>query len=144
MRIHREPPTVAEFIDLIRDVGWERYTNIDVLDRALAASLCCVVARDDGGTAIGMGRLVGDGVRFVYFQDIIVRTGHQKRRVGTAIMDALFAWINAHCPNKTYLHLFTDPATASFYRRFGFEGPETPFFGMSQKKFAKRVGRRKE
>jgi len=144
MNIIEDRPTTEEFIGLITDVGWDKYTNLKVLDQALKNSLYCVVARNNNGEAVGMGRLVGDGVRSVYFQDIIIKKKHQRQGIGSKIMDKLFDWINANCPNKTYLHLFTDKTTAGFYARYGFSGPESPFFGMSQKKFSKKLGKLKK
>ena len=50
-------------------------------------------------------------------------------------MDNLLDYVNRRCPRKTYVHLFTDKKTASFYRRYGFKGAEASFYGMSVKKF---------
>ena len=88
MKISEEKPTLEEFIDLISDVGWKSFTNLKVLGQALDGSLVCVVARDDEGNAVGMGRLVGDGVRFVYFQDVIVKPAYQRQGIGTKITPA--------------------------------------------------------
>lgn len=127
-------PSVAEFTTLIQAVGWEQYTNLDVIGQALTNSLFCTVAMQCGRT-IGMGRLVGDGVRFVYVQDVAVLPDFQKQGVGTLIMDRLMRHISETAPNQTYVHLFTDPETAPFYARYGFKGGTDSFYGMSVKKF---------
>ena len=136
-------PTRDEFVGLIDAVGWTRYTNLETLPLALRSSLHCVVATRRG-PVIGAGRLAGDGARNIYVQDIMVAPEHQRRGVGTAIMDALMAHINRHAPRKTYVHLFTEKKNAAFYARYGFRGPEL-FYGMTVKKFdeplqRKRVG----
>ncbi|MEM6821480.1 MAG: GNAT family N-acetyltransferase, partial [Verrucomicrobiota bacterium] len=96
-----------------------------------------------GDSTIGMGRLVGDGYRFVYVQDLVVHPDHQQKGVGTAILDTIVDYINCNCPRKTYVHLFTSKKDSSFYSRYGFRGPEQPFFGMSLKKFDKPIERKR-
>ena len=130
-----------EFEALIKDVGWERYTNMEILNNAMNNSLCCFVARDEKGKIYGMVRLVGDGFRFVYIQDLMVLKEYQRKGIGTKLMDAIFEWINENCPKKTYIHLFSDKETKKFYKRYGFQGPEESFYGMSLKKFDKKLGR---
>lgn len=93
-------PTVAEFTTLIQAVGWERYTNLDVIGQALANSLFCTLAMQ-AGRAVSMGRLVGDGVRFVYVQDVAVLPDFQKQGVGTMIMDRLMRHISETAPNQS-------------------------------------------
>jgi len=134
------PPTPEEFGELIEAVGWTRFTNLEALPAAIAGSLFWVVA-EQAGRVVGMGRLVGDGARFVYVQDLMVRPGFQRRGIGSAILDRLLDYVSRHTPRKVHVHLFTDERTAGFYRRYGFEGPETSFYGMSVKKFDKPLGR---
>ena len=140
LKIIERLPTEDEFKSLITAVGWENYTNLDTLKSAAEKSLFCVIA-ELKGNAIGMGRLVGDGFRFVYVQDMMILPKYQRKGVGTMIMDALFDFINKKCPPKTYIHLFTDGKTAKFYERYGFSGPEKPFWGMSVKKFKEPLKR---
>jgi ribosomal protein S18 acetylase RimI-like enzyme len=142
----RRSPTGEEFRSLIEAVGWGPYTNLEALPAAIGGSLFCVTAvsrrgRVDSGRVIGAGRVVGDGARFFYLQDIMVLPEWQGRGVGTAITDALVEYINRHAPREAYVHLFTSREMAGFYRRYGFQGPEQPFYGMSLKKFDKPIGR---
>lgn len=130
-------PSLEEFTELIQAVGWERYTNMEVLAAALAGSLFGVVAVHEG-RIIGTGRILGDGARHFTLNDIMVHPDFQRRGVGTAIVDALMDYLNEHAPRKAYIHLFTEKAKAPFYERYGFG---TPFTGLSTKKFDKRLGR---
>lgn len=127
---------------MIDAVGWSGYTNLRPIPQALKNSLFCVVAAH-GNKVVGMGRLVGDGARFIYLQDIMVFPKHQRKGVGTAIVDRLMEYINEKAPRKTYIHLFTSQSTAPFYERYGFKGPVQPFYGMSTKKFDEPLGRQK-
>jgi len=134
-------PSLEEYAALIEAVGWAGYTNLEPIPIALRNSLFCVVALKKSDV-IGMGRLVGDGARFIYVQDIMVLPKYQGRGVGTAIMDSLMTYIDNHAPRKTYIHLFTNKKTSGFYERYGFKGPEQPFYGMSVKKFDEPLQRR--
>jgi GNAT superfamily N-acetyltransferase len=138
--IVERPPTLEEYAALNDAVGWAGYTNLEAIPIALRNSLFCVVAVKRG-KVIGTGRLVGDGARFIYVQDVMVLPRHQGQGVGTAIMDSLMRYIDDHAPRKTYVHLFTSKKTAGFYERYGFKGPEQPFYGMSVKKFDKPLQR---
>lgn len=138
--IHHRAPTLKEFGDLIEAVGWRRYTNLEALPAAIAGSLFCVVATH-ADRVVGMGRLVGDGARFVYVQDVMVLPGFQRRGIGSAILEHLLEYVNRHTPRKVHVHLFTDKQTAGFYRRYGFNGTEASLYGMSVKKFGKPLGR---
>ncbi|MEM0965192.1 MAG: GNAT family N-acetyltransferase [Verrucomicrobiota bacterium] len=134
-------PTAEEFIDLIESVGWSRYTNRKAIPDALNGTLVSYVATC-GQSVVGMGRLIGDGYRFVYIQDLVVHPDHQRRGVGSAVMDRIVDYINRNCPKKTYVHLFTTKKDSPFYSRYGFKGPEQPFSGMSLKKFDKPIERK--
>ena len=133
-KIAERAPTLKEFTLLNKAVGWDRYTNLNAIPQALANSLFCVVATV-GRQTVGMGRLVGDGARFVYVQDLVVLPEFQHLGVGTAMMDRLMQFIDERVPRKAYVHLFTQKATSAFYARYGFKGPEESFYGMSVKKF---------
>jgi len=141
-KIIARTPTLKEYTALNEAVGWAGYTNLEPVPVALRNSLFCVVATVKN-KVIGMGRLVGDGARFIYIQDMMVLPVHQKQGVGTAIMDSLMTYIDIHAPRKTYIHLFTNKKTAGFYERYGFKGPEQPFYGMSVKKFDAPLQRQK-
>ncbi len=101
-------------------MGWERVINLAVARRSLDNSIYSVVALHRA-TAVGMGRIVGDGAIYFYIQDVAVLPDHQGRGVGVSIMDDLVEWLRAHAPEKAFIGLFAAAGTEPFYRRFGFE-----------------------
>ena len=140
--LHARSPTPTEYRKLIKAVGWERYSNLRFAPVALANSLHCVVACESKrGKVIGLGRIVGDRARFFYIQDLVVRPEFQGQGIGTAILDALFAWLNRHAPRKAYIGLFATKAHAKFYRQWGFQGPDDFLYGMCVKKFSRPLTR---
>lgn len=112
-------PTIKEYRAICLTVGWAEVINFDAVKAALPRSLYAVVALHDN-EAVGMGRIVGDGAVFFYLQDIAVHPVHQRKGVGTRIMDRLMAYIRANAPEKAFVGLFAAGNATTFYARFGF------------------------
>ena len=81
---YQEPEVLA----LYGSVGWTAYTEQpEALRRGFAGSLLTLAARENG-TLVGLLRAVGDGCTVVLVQDLLVRPDHQRRGIGTALMQA--------------------------------------------------------
>lgn len=78
---------VEEFNYLYDAVGLGSYDN-DVSKIALDNTLYSVSIYDDG-KIIGYGRIIGDGVYFIYIHDIMVIPSYQLKGIGTIIMNNL-------------------------------------------------------
>lgn len=112
-------PTLGEYRDLCVAVGWGAVINFDAAPVSLRHSLYHVVALHDGAI-VGMGRIVGDGAIYFYLQDIAVRPEHQRRGLGTRIMDQLVAYLRAHAPEQAFIGLFAAADAMPLYARYGF------------------------
>lgn len=119
-RLEARLPTVDEYRSICTAVGWQDVMNFAAAPDALARSLHAVVA-EHHGTAVGMGRLVGDGAIYFYVQDVAVLPEHQGFGVGRRIVAELVAWARRHAPDRAFLGLFAAAGTDAFYRRHGFE-----------------------
>ena len=93
--------------------------NFDAAAEALPRSLYAVVACQ-GGEAVGMGRIVGDGAIFFYIQDVAVDPSRQGCGIGLRILEALVGWVRKHATEKAFLGLFAASGALTFYERFGF------------------------
>lgn len=122
-------PTPEEYRALCEAVGWGEIINFDAAPDSLARSLFGVVVTD-GDTAIGMGRLVGDGAMYVYVQDVAVRPDYQGRGVGQLILRALLDYVRRTAPDQAFVGLFAAQGTQPFYRRFGFDEHPDALVGM--------------
>ena len=118
MELVERPPTVQEYVDLLRSVGWAT-PSAEECGQALAGSLVAVCAVD-GGVAVGMGRLVGDGALYCFAVDVVVDPRHQGRGTGRAIMARLEALAVARRLG-TRVDLVAAPDVVSFYRGLGYE-----------------------
>ncbi len=123
-------PSPKEYSDLVTAVNWTGFTNLEAGCASLPQSRFCVVAEIDK-VFVGLTRIIGDGQQFFYVMDVAVLPEHQGRGIGTALMDAAIAFIQRTAPEKALVGLYTGAARASFYRRFGFKGPDTGLYGMS-------------
>jgi len=122
IRIVERLPTVDEFAELTRSIGWN---SSDPATAALALqnSLYGVVALDtretDAGRVVGAVRVVGDAARFFYVQDVMVHPELQHQQIGSAMMESVMAWLKRSAPRGAVIGLFT--GKPGFYERYGFQ-----------------------
>jgi uncharacterized glyoxalase superfamily protein PhnB/GNAT superfamily N-acetyltransferase len=121
IRIVERMPTLEEYDHLIGAVGWTKHPQS--MQAALQNSVFAVVALDtraDPPTAVGMVRVVGDGARFFYIQDVAVLPAYQGQRIGTSMMQVVMTQLRAIAPQGwASIGLFT--RKPKFYERFGFQ-----------------------
>jgi GNAT superfamily N-acetyltransferase len=113
-----------EIADLYRAGGWwkEEYKPED-LRPLIRGSFAFVVASDTKtGRAIGMGRVISDGVSDGYIQDLVVLPGYRKSGVGRKIVASLVE----RCLQSgvTWIALIAEPGTEQFYQPLGFRPME--------------------
>lgn len=104
----------AEYRRLRDSVGWT--TPHD--DAELQASLDLtwnVVAREDG-EAVGVGRLLDDGLLYATIWDMIVVPHAQRRGIGSAILERLLE----RSRDRHIVALVASPAGRPLYERYGF------------------------
>ena len=107
----------SEVLALYGSVGWTAYTEQpEALRRGFAGSLLTLAARENG-TLVGLLRAVGDGCTVVLVQDLLERPDHQRRGIGTALMQAALERFRS----VRQVQLLTDDTekTKGFYRSLG-------------------------
>jgi ribosomal protein S18 acetylase RimI-like enzyme len=87
----------------------------------------CVLSKNE---VIGYGRVVGDGSIFLYVQDIMVMPEHQRKGVGTLIMNTIMDFINTRARKYTFVGLMAAKGASGFYRKFGFQARPSDRPGM--------------
>lgn len=123
------PPTVAELERVAESVGWLDHFDWSTMGAGLARSLHGVVALD-GDEVVGVGRLVGDGVRYAYVQDVMVRPDATDEGIATGIVERLLAWVDAQPGDAKVIGLFSSPDAVGVYESLGFTRAETDPIGM--------------
>lgn len=76
----------------------------------------------DNENAIGMGRVVGDGIYFTIV-DIVVRPEYQGKKIGTAIINSILNYIerNMHDGSRVSVQLLAEAGKEQFYIKQGFK-----------------------
>ena len=97
---------VEEFNYLYDAVGWGSYDN-DVSKIALDNTLYSVSIYDDG-KIIGYGRIIGDGVCFIYIHDIMVIPSYQLKGIGTIIMNNLLNKIKEIKKTNSFVRVYLE------------------------------------
>ncbi|ASS69192.1 GNAT family N-acetyltransferase [Paenibacillus sp. RUD330] len=123
-------PSVEEFISLWQAVGWG-HADSGMIQNSIAQSRYAVVAELDG-KAVGMGRIVGDGVMYFYIQDVAVHPDHQGQGIGKMIMDILLGYVRQSKMDSgiAFAGLFAAEGKETFYEKFGLRNHAPGMTGM--------------
>jgi GNAT superfamily N-acetyltransferase len=118
IRFIERVPTVDEYADLIRAVGWKPRDRAAIA-RALANSLYAVCA-ESSERIVGMGRVIGDGALHFYLSDVAVLPEHQRQGIGTEIVARLNRYLESVPYQNTLVGVITARGTRPFYERCGY------------------------
>ena len=122
VRIHEvDAWDTGEIAALYRAGGWwdEARDSPEEIPVLIRGSLAFVVATDTStGKAIGMGRVISDGISDGYIQDLVVLPEYRGKGVGSAMVRALIG----ACRRKgiRWLALIAEPGSDRFYGDLGF------------------------
>ena len=107
-----------EILPLYASVGWTAYTDHpEQLRKGFENSMLTLAAYEDD-QLLGIIRTVGDGHTIVFVQDILVFPEHQRKGVGSALLQAILDRYS----HVRQIELATDntPKTIAFYKSMGF------------------------
>ena len=112
--------SIEEFNYLYDAVEWGSYDE-KVSEKALANTMYSVSVYDDD-KIIGYGRIIGDGICFLYIHDVMVIPKYQNKKIGSQIMNKLLEKINQIKIENPYVRVYLDASKGKekFYERFGF------------------------
>lgn len=112
-----ETVSVEDFIRL-RDVSGLSSRPKEAVEKGLPNSLfgVCIVCN---GRTVGMGRVVGDGAINFEIVDIAVDPEHQRRGLGSQIMESIMGYIDRTAFPGSYIDLMAD--VPELYEKFGFK-----------------------
>ena len=110
---------VAQLDALFQEIGWK--TRGAEKWREVLSKSSCAISMWENDRLIGFGRILEDGVMCMLY-DIAIAPSHQKRGLGTRLMNTLIDQVKG----KQYasIGLFAwegNSMNISFYERFGFK-----------------------
>ena len=111
---------VEDFNLLFDLVGWGAHDK-NVSKIALDNTFYSIRIYDDD-KIIGYGRIIGDGICYLYIHDIMVRPEYQNKKIGTMVMNKLLDKIKEVKKDNEYLRVYLGVAKGkeAFYEKFGF------------------------
>ena len=112
--------SIEEFNYLYDAVGWGSYYE-KVSEKALTNTMYSVSVYDDD-KIIGYGRIIGDGICFLYIHDVMVIPKYQNKKIGSQIMNKLLEKVNQIKIENPYVRVYLGASKGKekFYERFGF------------------------
>ena len=108
------------YYTLRKSVGWNNWSK-EQAEKALENSYYSIVIFYNDN-AIGMGRVVGDGIYFTIL-DVVVRPEYQGRKIGTTIMNSILEYIEKNmCEgSRVSVQLLAEVGKEQFYIKQGFK-----------------------
>lgn len=109
-----------EFNYLYDKVNWGAY-DIQTTKKLLDYTIYSVSVYEND-KIIGYGRLIGDGIVFIYIRDVMVVPEKQGKHIGTQIMNKLVDKVKELKIENPYIrtYLGASKGKEDFYRKFGF------------------------
>lgn len=109
-----------DYCRLRESVAWLNFSR-EQTEKALNNSLYTVVAEDDG-KVVEMGRMTGDGLYYLIV-DIVVQPDHQKKGIGSAIIDMMIDYVDRETPigGRSSVQLTAEKGKETFYEKKGFK-----------------------
>ena len=121
-----------DYCRLRESVGWTNFSK-EQTQAALSNSLY-TVAVFENSRAVGMGRLIGDGI-YLIIVDIVVDPAYQGKGIGSKIVSMLIEYAIKELPNggRTSIQLISEKGKEPFYEKQGFKQIPNDFCGPGMK-----------
>ena len=101
----------------LRDIAGLSPRSREAAEKGLPRSLYGVTIELNSET-VAMGRVIGDGALSFEIADIAVDPVHQRRGLGTLIMQHIMKYLEAEAPSGAYISLMAN--LPKLYEKFGF------------------------
>ena len=121
-----------DYCRLRKSVGWTNFSK-EQAQTALSNSLY-TVAVFENSRAVGMGRLIGDGI-YLIIVDIVVDPAYQGKGIGSKIVSMLIEYATKELPDggRTSIQLISEKGKEPFYEKQGFKRIPNDFCGPGMK-----------
>ena len=121
-----------DYCRLRESVGWTNFSK-EQTQAALSNSLY-TVAVFENSQAVGMGRLIGDGM-YLVIADIVVNPVYQGKGIGSKIVSMLIEYTTKELPDggRTSIQLISEKGKEPFYEKLGFKRIPNDFCGSGLK-----------
>lgn len=106
--------------DLYRAGGWwkDEWDPAELTSLMQSSFAFAIAHTATSRYAVGMGRVISDGVSDAYIQDLVVIPEWRGQGIGKKILSALISYCHDH--HITWIGLIAEPGTTNFYKSMGF------------------------
>lgn len=118
-----------ELLQVRRELGLPAL-DFSTAARAVRDDLFNVVVLLDGETPLACARVIGDGVLTFLIQDVFVVPKHQRKGVGSKIMQIVLGHLSTMAQPGAFIGLMAAPGTEAFFARHGFAARPSGAPGM--------------
>lgn len=114
----------GEIVALYRAGGWwkDEYNPAEIPGLIRGSFAFAVAVENKSGKAVGMGRVISDGISDAYIQDLVVLPAYQKKGLGKALLTCLLG--ACRDAGISWIALVAEPGSEPFYRALGFSPME--------------------
>ena len=113
-----------EIVALYKAAGWwkDSYDKAGIPQLIVGSFVFAVAVDKKTEKAIGMGRVLSDGVSDAYIQDLVILPPYRGENIGKKLVHALVD----HCLSKgiLWIGLIAEPGSSQFYTNLGFKPME--------------------
>jgi ribosomal protein S18 acetylase RimI-like enzyme len=113
-----------EIVALYKAAGWwkDSYDKAEILQLIVGSFVFAVAIDNKTEKAIGMGRVLSDGVSDAYIQDLVILPIYRGQNLGKKLVQTLID----HCRSKgiLWIGLIAEPRSSQFYKTLGFKTME--------------------
>lgn len=126
-----------DYYRLRESVGWCNFSK-EQAQAAINSSLYTVVVLENN-QAIGMGRLIGDGM-YLIIADIVVSPAYQKKGIGSKITNMIIEYAMKKLPSggRASIQLISEKGKEAFYEKLGFKRIPHDFCGSGMRKIIRK------
>jgi len=112
--------SIDEIVQLYKAGGWwkDSYDSSGIPGLIKGSYVFAVVVDSTNGTAIGMGRVLSDGVSDAYIQDVLILSKYRRSGIGKKLVQSLIDYCLSH--GITWIGLMAEPGSEQFYTASGF------------------------
>lgn len=109
-----------EIVDLYKAGGWwkDSYDKSGIKHLITGSFAFAVVTHKSTDKAIGMGRVLSDGVSDAYIQDLVILPEYRNKGIGKKLVKKLIDYCKSK--NIFWIALIAEPDQDGFYKEIGF------------------------
>lgn len=125
------------YCELRKSVEWMDLPKLKIKN-SIKSSIYTITVFNEN-VAVGMGRLIGDGIYYVIV-DIIVNPDYQRKGIGSKIIKMLIDYVDKQTivGSRSSIQLISEKGKENFYEQLGFKKIPHEYCGSGMRKVIRK------